>query len=45
MTNNDQEERQAAALERRWQRGIVTMVAVFLVVLGLFWAGVYLLTQ
>ena len=43
QTITDQEDREAAALERRWRQGIAAMVIGFLVTLGLFWAGVYLL--
>jgi hypothetical protein len=43
--HTDQEDREAEALERRWRQGSVAMVTVFLVLLGLFWAGIYLLTQ
>jgi hypothetical protein len=39
------QDREAQALERRWRQGIAAMVIGFLVALGLFWGGVYLLTQ
>ena len=48
MTDTDlelREDREEADLERRWRRGIAAMVIGFLVTLGLFWAGVYLLAQ
>ena len=48
MTDTDlelQEDREAEALERRWRLGLAVMVIGFLVTLGLFWAGVYLLAQ
>ena len=43
MTVTDQEQ-EAEDLERRWQRGFIEMLVVFLVLLG-FWAGISLLTQ
>jgi hypothetical protein len=41
----DQEDREAEALERRWRRGSVAMLVTFLVILGVFCAGIYLLTH
>jgi hypothetical protein len=38
------EDREAQTLEFRWRQGIAAMVIGFLVVLGLFWGGVYLFT-
>jgi hypothetical protein len=39
------EDREAEALERRLRQGSVATLVVFLVLLGLFWAGIYWLTQ
>ena len=41
MSVSDQE---AEELERRWRRGYIEMLVVFLLLLG-FWAGISLLTQ
>jgi hypothetical protein len=39
-----QDEREAEDLERRWRKGSIEMLVIFLVLLG-FWAGISLLTQ
>jgi hypothetical protein len=39
-----QDKREAEDLERRWRRGSIEMLVIFLVLLG-FWAGISLLTQ
>ena len=44
MTVTDQKAQEAEELERRWRRGFIEMLVVFLVLLG-FWAGISLLTQ
>jgi hypothetical protein len=38
------EKREAEELERRWRRGSIEMLVIFLVLLG-FWVGISLLTQ
>jgi len=38
------EKRETEDLERRWRRGYIEMLVVFLVLAG-FWAGISLLTQ
>jgi len=44
MTVTDHEAQEAEELERRWRRGSIEMLVIFLVLLG-FWAGISLLTQ
>jgi fatty acid desaturase len=44
MTVTDQQAQEAEELERRWRRGFIEMLVVFLLLLG-FWAGISLLTQ
>jgi len=44
MTVTEQQAQEAEELERRWRRGFIEMLVVFLLLLG-FWAGISLLTQ
>jgi hypothetical protein len=44
VTDTDREQREAEDLERRWRRGFIEMLIIFLVLLC-FWAGISLLTQ
>jgi len=39
------EDQEANALERRWRQGSAATLIVFLMSLGFFWVGIYLLTQ
>jgi uncharacterized membrane protein len=44
MTDADQELQEDREAERRWRRGSIEMLIIFMVLLG-FWAGINLLTQ